>query len=156
MKVIISEEIKELENNLGYAELLDYSGYIGDAIPELADSFIDIYEATLFEKVPDLYADGWLEEAKANFGEFEDIIAWLQLGQYCKISSEIYDELDEIILLGILRELEELGLEEIDEEYISHKIDNNSRFTEIEEVAQEIYEEYTEDIKYYEDESIED
>ena len=141
----LNEEIKGLENTLEWIELLDYDGYIGDVISEVANSNIDIYNATLFEKGFDLYAEGWIEEAKNNQGDFPCIIDWLQAAQFEKYTSEIYSELDDIILLGIYRELEELGLEEIEEGYLYHDIYNNSLLSEIEERAEEIFEEYKED-----------
>ena len=101
----VSEQIREIitkatnwDNfcDLGYeedmvAELIDYlqdpneDYYVGDLITEIADSFVEIYTAKLF----DLYANnlellGWFEEASAQglTEGTDDLIKMLQMGQH--------------------------------------------------------------------------
>lgn len=134
----IKERKEELKNNLQltYCDCIcDYSdGYICDIITEISDNHVDIYYSDLFEwcKSNFDYVNEWIAEC----GSSGDIIKDIQGGQYKQISDELYENMEEMLLLfaydhlfnrAIILNDEQLeGLEE----YISG-LDNNDRLEDI-------------------------
>lgn len=68
-----------------------------------------------------------------------------ELDEYCEITSRIYDELDDIIILGVCKELLELGIVNISHKYIEEGIknsninDDNARISDFKEIANQIW-----------------
>lgn len=97
----IKERKEELKKNLSdtYCDCIcDYNdGYICDVIAEISDYHVDIYYSDLFEwcKGNFGYVDEWLEEC----GSSGDIIKDIQGGQYKQISDELYENMEEMLLL---------------------------------------------------------
>lgn len=97
----IKERKEELKNNLQltYCDCIcDYSdGYICDVITEISDNNIDIYYSELFEwcKNNFEYVNDWVAEC----GSSGDIIKDIQGGQYKQISDELYENMEEMLLL---------------------------------------------------------
>lgn len=97
----IKERKEELKKNLSdtYCDCIcDYNdGYICDVIAEISDDHVDIYYSDLFEwcKGNFGYVDEWLEEC----GSSGDIIKDIQGGQYKQISDELYENMEEMLLL---------------------------------------------------------
>lgn len=97
----IKERKEELKNNLNntYCDnICNYSeGYICDIITEIANNNVDIYYNDLFEwcKGNFSYVNDWIEEC----GSSNDIIKDIQGGQYKQISEEIYENLEDMMLL---------------------------------------------------------
>lgn len=140
----ISDLKADIHNELGDFgdQFCDYAGYhcICDVITEIADSNIDIYYYDLFKWLPDNYE--WVEEAMAQ-GLCEgcnDIPKMIQMGQYEANSSNLYENLDSIMLNYCLNYLEfNLGIKEITQEQydeIENKctdVDNNDALDEFED-----------------------
>lgn len=97
----IKERKEELKSNLHdtYCDCIcDYSdGYICDVISEISDAHVDIYYYNLFEwcKTNFEYVNDWIAEC----GSSGDVIKDIQGGQYKQISDELYDNLEEMLLL---------------------------------------------------------
>ena len=97
----IKERREELKNDLKltYCDCIcDYSnGYICDIITEISDNNIDIYSNDLFEwcKGNFDYVNEWIAEC----GSSGDIIKDIQGGQFRQISDELYENMEEMLLL---------------------------------------------------------
>ena len=110
------EELKEELKGTYCDNICDYdNGYIGDIVNEIADNNVDIYTSDLFEWAKFNY--DVIEDANNELGTPSDIIAQIQQGQFLQISNEIYNNIDETLLLFIYDYIyNNLGLEEITEE----------------------------------------
>lgn len=145
-KILLSEVIDDIKNErtCDYVnDFCDYSGstYICDAIQEMADGYVDIYNSDLVE----WFAENWdmVDEAIAEFGKADSIMRDIQSRQYLYHSNAIYEELETDIKLYAYYYLKDtLGVEEIDEasfddmETELERIDNNNRFSDIEDIAE--------------------
>lgn len=134
----IKERKEELKNNLydTYCDnICDYSnGYICDVISEISDNNIDIYYYDLFEwcKTNFSYVNEWIAEC----GSSGDIIKDIQGGQYQQISQELYENMEEMLLLFTYDYLYKneiiLNDEQLEElESNISRMDNNDRLEEI-------------------------
>lgn len=121
------EELKEELKGTYCDNICDYdNGYISDIINEIADSNIDIYTSDLFEWAKFNY--DVIEDANNELGTPSDIIAQIQQGQFLQISNEIYNNIDETLLLFIYDYIyNDLGLEEITEEQ-QEEIENENYY----------------------------
>ena len=110
------EELKEELKGTYCDNICDYdNGYIGDIVNEIADNNVDIYTSDLFEWAKFNY--DVIEDANNELGTPSDIIAQIQQGQFLQISNEIYNNIDETLLLFIYDYIyNELEIEEITEE----------------------------------------
>lgn len=147
MKYIIDELVKEL-NTGDYGDcLVDYtSGYICDNITEIADSHVDIYNADLFEwaKRNYEYVEEAVSEGLVDTSNF-DVPRALQAGQYLQIEQDIYEHLDDVIMLYILNYIKDVwNLEELTEEQKEAidglSFDSNDELDDINEALREIFE----------------
>lgn len=140
----IKERKEELRKNLSntYCDCIcDYNdGYICDVITEIADNNVDIYYSDLFEwcKGNFGYVNDWIAEC----GSSGDIIKDIQGGQYKQISDELYENMEEMLLLfaynylftnGII--LNDEQLEELESDISI--MDNNNTLDEIIDVINE-------------------
>lgn len=134
----IKERKEELKKNLSntYCDCIcDYNdGYVCDVITEIADNHVDIYYSDLFEwcKSNFGYVDEWIEEC----GSSGDIIKDIQGGQYKQISDELYENMEEMLLLFAYNYLFEneiiLNDEQLEElESDISIMDNNNTLDEI-------------------------
>jgi hypothetical protein len=134
----IKERKEELKNNLydTYCDnICDYSnGYICDIISEISDNNIDIYHYDLFEwcKTNFDYVNEWIAEC----GSSGDIIKDIQGGQYKQISDELYENMEEMLLLFTYDYLytNKIALNDEQLEELESDIsimDNNDRLEEI-------------------------
>ena len=134
----IKERKEELKNNLQltYCDCIcDYSdGYICDVITEISDNHIDIYYYNLFEwcKTNFDYVNEWIAEC----GSSGDIIKDIQGGQYKQISDELYENMEEMLLLFAYDYLftNEIILNDEQLEELENDIsimDNNNKLDEI-------------------------
>lgn len=142
-------EIEELKKNLETGEIgdrfCDYDhGYICDIITEIADNAIDIYYSDLFEWAKDNFSI--IEEANEELGTPTDITKQIQQGQFIYYERDLYDNLEDSILLCIYNYLQhDLKIEEITEEQNElieeiDRNDNNARLEDILEEARKIVE----------------
>lgn len=134
----IKERKEELKKNLSdtYCDCVcDYNdGYICDVIAEISDDHVDIYYSDLFEwcKGNFSYVNEWVEEC----GSSGDIIKDIQGGQYKQISEELYENMEEMLLLFAYNYLFEneiiLNDEQLEElESDISIMDNNNTLDEI-------------------------
>lgn len=145
-KILTKTELEEMKRKLyayGSGDLASgcYSSYIGDGITEIADGNIDYYYSDLFEWCKDNFE--YVNEALEEFGTTNNIIKDIQQGQYLYYSQEIYSELEDIIynyaINYILENDLEISAEQFEEiEDNLYKIDNNSRFDDIDDLINEI------------------
>lgn len=107
--------IEDLQSNLDLGEygdqITDYTGNIGDAFGEIADSEIDIYTHDLLKWLPDNYE--WLEEADAQ-GLLEgckgNLIKMTQMAQYECFTQDMYNHQEDIAKYAALEGLKEAGV----------------------------------------------
>lgn len=152
----------------------DYSGgtYICDAITEIADGMVDIYNGDLWENAPKVseyveqaMAEGLVDTSSRDFS----LTNAFQAGEYEYYTAALYKNLDELSCNYILNYLDKteicvayVGTEELDieiekvfEEIIKRlddklddisDIDHNDRFWDLEEKATEILDEIFEEL----------
>ena len=107
--------IEDLQASLDLGEygdqITDYTGNIGDAFSEIADSATDIYTYDLLKWLPDNYE--WLEEADAQ-GLLEgckgDLIKMTKMAQYECFTQDMYDHQEDIAKYAALEGLKEAGV----------------------------------------------
>jgi len=147
------------------ASFIDYSGstYICDAISEIADRHVSIYNATICEECWNLYSSGAYEEASSQ-GLMDDLIKNLQMAWYEYNTQQLYNNLQEMVFNYAVDYINDKYSEiEIDEdklEEVLSDIDNNNTFdnieeavnTLIEEIKEEKIEEFQEEIEEIENE----
>lgn len=145
MITLYDETIKEIKGRIDHTfadSIVDYNdGYICDIISNIADNNVDIYTYDLFDWLK--YNYDVVQDANLEFGQPSDIIAQCQQGQYYKYSNDLYDVIDDMILLfayNYLRvndiELNSEQLEELESELST--IDNNDKLENIIEKIEEI------------------
>lgn len=97
----IKERKEELKNNLSntYCDCIcDYNdGYICDAIYEISDNHVDIYYNDLFEWCKHNFE--YVNKSLENFGSTGDIIKDIQGGQFEQICDELYENIEDMLLL---------------------------------------------------------
>lgn len=139
--------IEDLQSNLDLGEygdqITDYTGNIGDAFGEIADSEIDIYTHDLLKWLPDNYE--WLEEADAQ-GLLEgckgNLIKMTQMAQYECFTQDMYNHQEDIAKYAALDGLKEAGVyaladEVYDDVFDGITIDFNDNNMDIEDFATE-------------------
>lgn len=129
------EELKEELKGTYCDNICDYdNGYISDIVNEIADNNIDIYTSDLFEWAKFNY--DVIEDANNELGTPSDIIAQIQQGQFLQISNEIYNNIDETLLLFIYDCIyNDLGIEEITEEQ-QEKIESENYYYNYDKLEQ--------------------
>jgi len=141
------------------ASFIDYSGstYICDAISEIADRHVSIYNATICEECWNLYSSGAYEEASSQ-GLMEgsnDLIKNLQMAWYEYNTQQLYNNLQEMVFNYAVDYINDKYSEiEIDEdklEEVLSDIDNNNTFDNIEEAVNTLIEEIENEISELED-----
>lgn len=139
--------IEDLQEHLDLGEygdqITEYTGNIGDAFSEIADSAIDIYTYDLLKWLPDNYE--WLEEADAQ-GLLEgckgDLIKMTQAAQYECFTQDVYDHQEDIAKYAALEGLKEAGVyaladEVYDDVFDGGTIDFDDNNMDIEDFATE-------------------
>lgn len=107
--------IEDLQARLDLGEygdqITDYTGNIGDAFGEIADSNVDLYNYDLLKWLPDNYE--WLEEADAQ-GLLEgckgDLMRMTQMAQYECFTQDMYNHQEDIAKYAALEGLKEAGV----------------------------------------------
>lgn len=107
--------IEDLQSNLDLGEygdqITEYTGNIGDAFGEIADSETDIHTHDLLKWLPDNYE--WLEEAAAQ-GLLEgckgDLIKMTRMAQYECFTQDMYNHQEDIAKYAALEGLKEAGV----------------------------------------------
>ena len=140
--------IEDLQASLDLGEygdqITDYTGNIGDAFSEIADSATDIYTYDLLKWLPDNYE--WLEEADAQ-GLLEgckgDLIKMTKMAQYECFTQDMYDHQEDIAKYAALEGLKEAGVyaladEVYDDVFDGITIDFNDNNMDIEDFATEV------------------
>lgn len=153
----LMEEVKEELNNNMYDSKIDGGAfydynegtYICDVIMEIADYHIDIYNYDLFDWAKNNYSV--IEEANNELGTPSDIIKQIQQGEYIQNERDIYDNLNNMLLLYCYNVLIDNDIEEIIEEQnaelISYcdNLDNNDRLPDIADLQEILNYEESED-----------
>ena len=150
----------DLCENLGYEkemldEIVEYDNdYICDAIMEISDAYVSIYNYELWDLAPKLRY--YIENSITEFGASAnmDLIRIFQQGQYYYNSSLFYENLDNIIwniainkLADIVYNLEyDPEIEGLIPEYLGC-IDDNSDISVIGDKMQELINDYITDLK---------
>jgi hypothetical protein len=142
----------------------EHSGYVCDAISEVADSYIPIYNSDVWKNASDIQEH--IEEAIAQGlaptegGTDIDLVKIFQAGYYQYYTQSLYNNLDTLAFNYIadkvneaLNQLNEATVEAIDIEAIEDEIenetdgyDNNNRFDDLEDTAQSIIERINEGV----------
>lgn len=160
------------DDDNAFSNFNDYSDgtYICDAISEIADGMVDIYNGALWENAPKVsdYIESAIDEGLVDTSNF-DLMRCFQAGEYEYYRVALYDNLDELYCNYILNYLDGteicvayVGTEELDikiekvfEEIISKlddkldnisDIDSNDRFWDLEEKAMEMLDEIFEEL----------
>lgn len=139
--------IEDLQASLNLGEygdrITDYTGNIGDAFSEIADSATDIYTYDLLKWLPDNYE--WLEEADFQ-GLLEgckgDLIKMTQMAQYECFTQDMYSHQEDIAKYAALEGLAAEGVyaladEVYDDVFDGITIDFNDNNMDIEDFASE-------------------
>lgn len=145
MITLYDETMKEIKGRINHTfadSIVDYdNGYICDIITEIADNNIDIYTSDLLDWLR--YNYNIVEDANRELGTPDDIIEQCQQGQFYKYSNDLYDVIDDMILLfayNYLRvndiELNAEQLEELEDELST--IDNDDKLEDIVDKIEEI------------------
>lgn len=135
------KDIKERVNHTFADSIVDYEqGYISDIINEIADNNIDIYTYNLIDWLK--YNYDVVQDANREFGTPDDIIKQCQQGQFYKYSNDLYEVIDDMILLFVYNYLRvnniELNAEQLEE--LESELSNANDFDKLEEVIDKIEE----------------
>ena len=145
MITLYDETLKDIKGRVNHTfadSIVDYdNGYICDIISEIADNNVDIYTSDLLDWLR--YNYSIVEDANREFGTPDDIIKQCQQGQYYKYNNDLYDVMDDMILLfayNYLRDNDiELNAEQLEElESELSTIDNNDKLEDIIDKIEEI------------------
>lgn len=141
--------IEDLQASLDLGEygdrITDYTGNIGDAFSEIADSATDIYTYDLLKWLPDNYE--WLEEADFKGllkGCKGDLIKMIQIAQYVCFTHDMYTHEEDIAKYAALEGLAAEGVyaladEVYDDVFDGITIDFNYINMDIEDFATEAH-----------------
>ena len=123
--------------------LSDYRGstYIYDAISERADSRVDIYTRDLIEWAGNHICD--IDSAADELGKPDSFLGWIQQAQFIVFERELYEGLDEAVIIKAWRIASEYAEEVTDEQAdqindLNFVIDNNNRISDIEDEVKQI------------------
>ena len=145
MITLYDETLKDIKGRVNHTfadSIVDYdNGYICDIISEIADNNVDIYTSDLLDWLR--YNYSIVEDANREYGTPDDIIKQCQQGQYYKYNNDLYDVMDDMLLLfayNYLRDNDiELNAEQLEElESELSTIDNNDKLEDIIEKIEEI------------------
>lgn len=120
IKVIdILHKIKERNkgNDVDVASFVDYgeADYIHDVITEIANDNVDLYAYELLEWAKDNFY--YIDYAMQEYGKPDDFLKYIQQGQYYHYSTEIYENIDDFMLVYAYNYLlREKNIETITEE----------------------------------------
>lgn len=127
----------DLDTGMFGDELAGYGDYICDAIAEVADSNIDIYNGALFKWFP---GNGeWIKEAESN-GLLEgckgDIAKMIQMGQYECYTSDLYKHQEDSVRYALYDHLRGEGVVAVSDDVVDaiEEIDcsdNNARISDL-------------------------
>lgn len=145
-------EMRDLNTGDYGCELEDYSGYICDAIMEISDYNVDIYNANLWDWAK--HNEDWCEEAIFEFGSEivkNGLTHVFQCGQYLQISNELYQNLDDCIkwvaynyyFRNFGEEMEEDKFDELNDALAD--IDSNDYVSDITDIVDGLFNEEDED-----------
>lgn len=149
--------IEQLQEGLDIGDygdqITEYDGDISDAIAEVADSNVDLYNHDLLKWLPDNYE--WIEEAYAQ-GLLEgckgDLMKMTQMAQYECFSQDMYDHLEDIAKYAALEGLKDAGVyalsdEVFDEVFFDSGIEFNDNNQRVEALVDEVKDAIQEHIK---------
>lgn len=155
---ILEDEIDAVESLLN-----DYDGttHVCDAITEIADRFIPIYNSDVWENAADIrdYIEEAVQNGLVDTNDF-DLIRTFQTGYYEYYSQSLNANIEHVLfnyvanlvnefLEGLTPEqTEQIDLDELEMRINSNldEYDNNSYFSDLEDYAAEIVEELEEEL----------
>ena len=124
----------------------DYNdaSYICDAIMEISDNNVDIYNYDLLKWAVDNYS--YIDDANNEFGTPNDFLQQIRQGQYYANEQEIYDNLHDMLYIYCLDLLRAEGIEELTEQQIQDlyefaDIDHNEYLPSLADVLEVVNEE---------------
>lgn len=124
-------------------DITNYTGYICDAITEIADNNVDIYAYDLFDWAKDNYS--YIEEANEEFGTPTDILQQIRQGQFFSYEQQLQEDIEEIMLYCMYQILLDRNIQEITEKQndglITYNLYNIEKFEELNNIIDEILEE---------------
>lgn len=141
------KKIEEFKKDLYVGEVGEYfcdydNGYLCDIITEIADNNVDVYTYDLFEWAKTNY--DIIEEANAEMGTPNDMLAQIRQGQFLYYERDLYENLHDVVLFRLYNYIEkDLKIEELTEEQ-ADKIeylnldDNNERLENLIDEVNEI------------------
>ena len=145
MKILIDNEIKTTKTSMTNEKIdagafcdYDETTYICDAIMEIADYHIDIYNHDLLLWAVDNYS--YIDDANNELGTPNDFLQQIRQGQYIANEQEIYDNYQNMLYIYCLNLLKENGIEELEEEQLQRiyeqleDYDHNNKLLDIEDV----------------------
>lgn len=122
-------------------ELAGYTGDIGDAISELADSSVDVYTSDLNKWIGQPGNGKWMEEAKAQglLENVKDFDKMIMSAQYTYYYQDLHDNIKDSVRYAMLSTLKDEGVYAISPETaeLLEEIDCSDTNTTFESVAQE-------------------
>jgi hypothetical protein len=145
----LEDEIDALE------QFADHSGYICDAISEIADSYIPIYDGDVWANISDIsdFVEDAISEGIAPVSSGDvDLIRIFQSGYYIYYQQSLYDNLEELVYnyvvdkvndyLNTLDDTSNLDMEAIEGEIenATGNIDNNDTFSDLDDIVTQITE----------------
>lgn len=143
----IIEKLEELKESLSFTYCEDITsfndGYICDVITEIADNHVNIYNNDLLEWAKGNYS--YIGDATREFGRPDDFIKEIKQGQFYAYEQDLYENIEDMILLYAYNYLKEneisLNDEQIKElEDSLSNIDNNNEISDIISYIDEILE----------------
>lgn len=147
----IKSQINDISVDL-VDEYHDTTRYICDAISQVADDHVDIYNYDLKQWLQeDSEAVDCIEEAVGEFGinhQDFDFYRLIQSGQYLQSERQLYSDIENIVILSALYHLPDDASEEVINtvcDNINSRIDNGNRFNDIEEAVQDIMSDFEEE-----------
>jgi hypothetical protein len=158
LEKLLSFEDAMDDDDDAFEEFMDWSSdssYIGDAITEIADGRVDIYNSDLWKNAPNVqeYIEEALSEGLCDLSsQNTDLTRIFSTGEYVYYERALYDNLDNLCANYIIRKLKDINIsyfyngdEELTDEEIKEMLldaidnwlddyrgDNNNRFWDLE------------------------
>lgn len=145
----LGHNLSQDDNDLMNEFTNEYSGstYICDAISEIADSNISVYNSTVCDETWNLYSSGAYEEASCQglMEGSDDLIKNLQMAWYEYNSQQLNDNIDELIYNYAVEYMNNNNIELTEEEFEEFEseiddIDSDNTFDDIEDIVNSIIE----------------